>query len=63
MYLVHSYYAENCDEAIATTDYELNMHQLYKKIIFMEFNFIQKRVAVEQDEQIITKNFLESYKL
>ena len=24
MYLVHSYYAENCDEAIATTDYELD---------------------------------------
>jgi glutamine amidotransferase len=23
MYLVHSYYAENCDEAIATSDYEL----------------------------------------
>ncbi len=23
MYLVHSYYAENCDEAIATSDYEI----------------------------------------
>ncbi len=37
MYLVHSFYAEMCDEAICNTDYEIEYASALQKDIFMEF--------------------------
>ena len=39
MYLVHSYYAENCDEAIATSDYELEYASALENANFFGVQF------------------------
>ena len=57
MYLVHSYYAEHCQETIATTDYGLNYASAlqYKNFYGVQFHPEKSSLAGEQ----ILKNFLE----
>ena len=58
MYLVHSYYAEENENTIATTDYELSLcTQHSKKIIFMAFSFTQKKVG-----NLVRKNLTKLFK-
>ena len=42
MYLVHSYYAELCDDTISKTNYGFEYSTALEKIIFMVFNFTLK---------------------
>ena len=56
MYLVHSYYAENCAEAIATTDYEMVYASALQKDNFYGVQFHPEKSGVE-GEKILT-NFL-----
>ncbi|WP_372754946.1 imidazole glycerol phosphate synthase subunit HisH [Mariniflexile sp.] len=57
MYLVHSYYAELCDETIATTDYGLNYASAlqHKNFYGVQFHPEKSSLAGEQ----ILKNFLD----
>ncbi|GAB7256411.1 imidazole glycerol phosphate synthase subunit HisH [Polaribacter sp. OB-PA-B3] len=56
MYLVHSFYAENCKEAIATTDYELEYASALQKDNFYGVQFHPEKSS-KAGEQIL-KNFL-----
>jgi len=57
MYLVHSYYAEQCKEAIATTNYETTYASAlhYKNFYGVQFHPEKSSIAGEQ----ILKNFIE----
>lgn len=57
MYLVHSFYAENCKEAIATTDYEIEYASALRKDNFYGVQFHPEKSS-KAGEQIL-KNFLE----
>ena len=57
MYLVHSYFAENCKYAIATTDYGINYATALHKDNFYGTQFHPEKSGVEGEK--ILKNFLE----
>ena len=57
MYLVHSYFAENCKYAIATTDYGINYATALHKDNFYGTQFHPEKSVVEGEK--ILKNFLE----
>ena len=57
MYLVHSFYAENCAEAIATTDYEIEYASALQKDNFYGTQFHPEKSGVAGEQ--ILKNFLE----
>jgi glutamine amidotransferase len=56
MYLVHSYYAENCDEAIANSNYELEYASALENDNFYGVQFHPEKSS-KAGEQIL-KNFL-----
>ncbi|APZ46992.1 imidazole glycerol phosphate synthase subunit HisH [Polaribacter reichenbachii] len=56
MYLVHSFYAEECEESIATTDYEIEYASALKKDNFYGVQFHPEKSS-KAGEQIL-KNFL-----
>ena len=56
MYLVHSYYAENCEEAIATSNYELEYASALENDNFFGVQFHPEKSS-KAGEQIL-KNFL-----
>ncbi len=56
MYLVHSYYAENCEEAIATSNYELEYASALENHNFFGVQFHPEKSS-KAGEQIL-KNFL-----
>lgn len=56
MYLVHSFYAEECNESIATTDYEIEYASALKKDNFYGVQFHPEKSS-KAGEQIL-KNFL-----
>jgi glutamine amidotransferase len=56
MYLVHSFYAENCEEAIATTDYEIEYASALQKDNFYGVQFHPEKSGVEGSK--ILENFL-----
>ena len=57
MYLVHSFYAENCEESIATTDYEFEYASALQKDNFYCVQFHPEKSGVAGEK--ILKNFLE----
>lgn len=57
MYLVHSYYAENCSEAIATTNYELEYASALEKDNFFGVQFHPEKSSKAGEK--LLKNFLE----
>ena len=57
MYLVHSYYAEQCNQAIATTDYEIEYASALENDNFYGVQFHPEKSA-DSGEQLL-KNFLE----
>lgn len=57
LYLVHSYYAENCREAVSTTKYQLEYASALQKNNFYGVQFHPEKSS-EAGEQII-KNFIE----
>jgi glutamine amidotransferase len=57
MYLVHSYYAENCSEAIATTDYGLEYASALENDNFYGVQFHPEKSSVAGEQ--LLKNFLE----
>lgn len=57
MYLVHSFYAEKCDEAIATTDYEIEYASALQKDNFYGVQFHPEKSGIMGEK--ILKNFLE----
>lgn len=57
MYLVHSFYAESCDEAIATTDYEIEYASALQKDNFYGVQFHPEKSSIAGEQ--ILKNFLE----
>ena len=57
MYLVHSYYAEHCEEAIATSNYELKYASALENDNFFGVQFHPEKSS-KSGEQIL-KNFLE----
>ncbi|MGJ8760443.1 MAG: imidazole glycerol phosphate synthase subunit HisH [Polaribacter sp.] len=57
MYLVHSFYAENCEEAIATTDYEFEYASALQKDNFYGTQFHPEKSGLAGEQ--ILKNFLE----
>ncbi|WP_299122934.1 imidazole glycerol phosphate synthase subunit HisH [uncultured Winogradskyella sp.] len=57
MYLVHSYYAEQCDESIATSDYELEYASALENDNFFGVQFHPEKSS-KAGEQIL-KNFIE----
>ncbi|SFD08373.1 imidazole glycerol phosphate synthase subunit HisH [Algibacter pectinivorans] len=57
MYLVHSYYAEHCNETIAKTDYGLNYASALQHENFYGVQFHPEKSGVEGAK--ILKNFLE----
>jgi glutamine amidotransferase len=56
MYLVHSFYAESCQEAIATTDYEIEYASALQKDNFYGVQFHPEKSGVEGSK--ILANFL-----
>lgn len=56
MYLVHSFYAPNCDEAIATTDYELEYASALQKNNFYGTQFHPEKSGAVGEK--ILDNFL-----
>lgn len=56
MYLVHSYYAESCDEQIATTNYGVNYASALQKDNFYGVQFHPEKSS-KAGEQLL-KNFL-----
>ncbi len=56
MYLVHSFYAENCEEAIATTDYDVKYASALQKNNFYGTQFHPEKSGVVGEQ--ILKNFL-----
>jgi glutamine amidotransferase len=56
MYLVHSYYAESCDEEIATTNYGVNYASALQKDNFYGVQFHPEKSS-ELGEQVL-RNFL-----
>ncbi|QOD61390.1 imidazole glycerol phosphate synthase subunit HisH [Polaribacter haliotis] len=56
MYLVHSFYAESCAEAIATTDYEIEYASALKKDNFYGVQFHPEKSGIEGSK--ILQNFL-----
>jgi glutamine amidotransferase len=56
MYLVHSFYAESCAEAIATTDYEIEYASALQKDNFYGTQFHPEKSGVAGEQ--ILKNFL-----
>ena len=56
MYLVHSFYAEKCDEAIATTDYEIEYASALQKDNFYGVQFHPEKSGVEGSK--ILENFI-----
>ncbi|WP_456312167.1 imidazole glycerol phosphate synthase subunit HisH [Pseudomonas shirazensis] len=56
MYLVHSFYAPNCDEAIATTDYELEYASALQKDNFYGTQFHPEKSGAVGEK--ILENFL-----
>jgi glutamine amidotransferase len=57
MYLVHSYYAECCNQAIATTDYEIEYASALENDNFYGVQFHPEKSA-DSGEQLL-RNFLE----
>lgn len=57
MYLVHSYYAEQCNEMIATTNYEVNYASALQKDNFYGVQFHPEKSS-KAGEQVL-QNFLE----
>jgi len=57
MYLVHSYYAENCDETIATSDYEIVYASALENDNFFGVQFHPEKSG-KVGEQLL-KNFLD----
>ena len=57
MYLVHSYYAENCAEAIAITDYEVAYASALENDNFFGVQFHPEKSSKVGEE--LLKNFLE----
>ena len=57
MYLVHSFYAENCKESIATTDYEIEYAAALQKDNFYGVQFHPEKSSLAGEQ--ILKNFLE----
>ncbi|CAL2063719.1 imidazole glycerol phosphate synthase subunit HisH [Tenacibaculum sp. 190524A05c] len=57
MYLVHSYYAEDCKYAIAATDYGINYATALHKDNFYGTQFHPEKSGIEGEK--ILKNFLE----
>jgi len=57
MYLVHSYYAENCSEQIATTNYGANYASALQKDNFYGVQFHPEKSS-KAGEQVL-KNFIE----
>lgn len=56
MYLVHSFYAEKCDETIATSDYEVQYASALQKDNFYGVQFHPEKSGVEGSQ--ILQNFL-----
>lgn len=56
MYLIHSFYAEHCDETIAATDYGLNYASALKHNNFYGVQFHPEKSGVEGSK--ILENFL-----
>jgi glutamine amidotransferase len=56
MYLVHSFYAEICEEAIATTDYEIEYASALQKDNFYGVQFHPEKSGIEGSK--ILENFL-----
>ena len=56
MYLVHSFYAEACNEQIATTNYEFNYASALQKDNFYGVQFHPEKSSVVGEQ--ILKNFL-----
>jgi glutamine amidotransferase len=56
MYLVHSFYAESCEDAIATTDYELSYASALQKDNFYGVQFHPEKSGVVGSK--ILENFL-----
>ena len=56
MYLVHSFYAEKCDESIATTDYEIEYASALQKDNFYGVQFHPEKSGVIGSK--ILENFL-----
>lgn len=56
MYLVHSYYAEHCNETIAATDYGLNYASALQHNNFYGVQFHPEKSGIEG--QKVLKNFL-----
>ena len=56
MYLVHSFYAESCDECIATTDYEIEYTSALQKNNFYGVQFHPEKSGVEGAR--LLQNFL-----
>lgn len=57
MYLVHSYYAENCTEAIATTNYELEYASALENDNFFGVQFHPEKSG--KVGELLLKNFIE----
>jgi len=57
MYLIHSYYAEHCEETIATTDYGINYASALQHNNFYGVQFHPEKSSLAGEQ--ILKNFLE----
>jgi len=57
MYLVHSYYAEDCEEAIATSDYQLKYASALENDNFFGVQFHPEKSSSAGEK--LLKNFLE----
>jgi len=57
MYLVHSFYAEKCEESIATTDYEIEYASALKKDNFYGVQFHPEKSGAEGSK--ILQNFID----